>query len=55
VIVGFDDERGTYLQHYFDSLGVARVDELSFADGVWELWRDEPDFLPSTRRSGSPA
>ena len=43
-IIGFDDERATFLQHYFDSRGVARVYEMSFADGVWKLWRDAPGF-----------
>jgi hypothetical protein len=35
---------GRYLQHYFDTRGVARVYKMSFADGVWTLWRDEADF-----------
>ena len=26
--------------------GVARVYKMSFGDGVWRLWRDEPDFSP---------
>jgi hypothetical protein len=43
-IIGFDDERETYLQHYFDSRGVARVYEMSFADGVWKLARIAPGF-----------
>jgi len=43
-IIGFDDERAAYLQHYFDSRGVARVYEMSFADGVWKLWRNAPGF-----------
>jgi hypothetical protein len=46
-IIGADPEReGGYLQHYFDSRGVARVYKMSFDDGVWRLWRDEPDFSP---------
>jgi hypothetical protein len=46
-IIGADPEReGNYLQHYFDSRGVARVYKMSFDDGVWKLWRDEPDFSP---------
>jgi hypothetical protein len=46
-IIGADPEsEGTYLQHYFDSRGVARVYKMSFEDGVWKLWRDEPDFSP---------
>jgi hypothetical protein len=45
-IIGFDVGRDTYLQHYFDSRGVARVYEMSFSDGVWKLWRESPDFSP---------
>ena len=46
-LIGADPEReGNYLQHYFDSRGVARVYKMSFADGVWKLWRDKPDFSP---------
>jgi hypothetical protein len=46
-IIGPDPEReGRYLQHYFDSRGVARVYRMSFDDRVWTLVRDEPDFSP---------
>jgi hypothetical protein len=46
-IIGADPEReGGYLQHYFDSRGVARVYEMSFRNGVWKLWRDSADFSP---------
>jgi hypothetical protein len=46
-VIGADPEReGNYLQHYFDSRGVARVYRMSFEDGVWKLWRTEPDFSP---------
>jgi hypothetical protein len=46
-IIGADPDRdGGYLQHYFDSRGVARVYKMSIQDGVWKLWRDEPDFSP---------
>ena len=45
-IIGFDDGRDTYLQHYFDSRGVARVYEMSFSDGIWKLWRNSSDFSP---------
>jgi hypothetical protein len=38
-----DDETG-FLQHYFDSRGVARVYKMAFDGQVWKLWRDEPDF-----------
>ena len=39
-------EPGRYLQHYFDSRGVARVYKMTLADNVWRLWRDEADFSP---------
>jgi hypothetical protein len=46
-IIGADPgSHGNYLQHYFDSRGVARVYKMSFGDGTWKLWRDSPDFSP---------
>ena len=46
-IIGADPEtEGNYLQHYFDSRGVARVYRMSLEDGVWKLWRDRPDLSP---------
>jgi hypothetical protein len=46
-IIGADTGReGAYLQHYFDSRGIARVYKMTLEDGVWKLWRDEPDFSP---------
>jgi hypothetical protein len=45
-IIGFDAGRRTYLQHYFDSRGIARVYEMSFIDGLWKLWRNSADFSP---------
>ncbi|HET6280210.1 MAG TPA: hypothetical protein VFH73_04565 [Polyangia bacterium] len=45
-VIGWDDGRGTFLQHYFDERGVARVYEMSLADGVWKLKRTKPDFSP---------
>jgi hypothetical protein len=38
--------KGRYLQHYFDSRGVARVYQMTLDDGVWKLWREEADFSP---------
>ncbi len=49
-IIGYDEGRQTHLQHYFDSRGVARVYEMSLADGVWRLRRDVPDFSPLSFR-----
>jgi hypothetical protein len=46
-VIGADPEReGGYLQHYFDSRGVARVYRMGFKDGAWSLQREEPDFSP---------
>lgn len=45
-VIGYDEDRGTYLQHYFDTRGVARVYEMSLTGGVWRLMRNEPDFSP---------
>ena len=46
-IIGADPAReGHYLQHYFDARGVARVYRMDFGNGVWALWREEPDFSP---------
>ena len=45
-VIGWHADRGTYLQHYFDTRGVARVYVMGFEDGVWTLSRDEPDFSP---------
>ncbi len=45
-IIGWDEGRGTFLQHYFDERGVARVYEMSFDDGVWKLERTKADFSP---------
>jgi hypothetical protein len=45
-IIGHDAGRGTLLQHYFDSRGVARLYTMSVEDGVWKLSRNTPDFSP---------
>ncbi|HEX2191621.1 MAG TPA: hypothetical protein VHH09_00355 [Acidimicrobiales bacterium] len=45
-VIGYHDDRGTYLQHYFDSRGVVRVYEMGFENGVWTLSRTKPDFSP---------
>jgi hypothetical protein len=45
-IIGWDAERGSLVQHYFDSRGVARLYEMTFGDGVWTLSRTAPDFSP---------
>jgi hypothetical protein len=45
-VIGFDADRDGYLQHYFDARGVARIYEMTFADGVWTLMRTKPDSSP---------
>jgi hypothetical protein len=45
-IVGFDPRTGTYIQHYFDSRGVARLYTMEFEAGVWTLFRGSEDFSP---------
>jgi hypothetical protein len=46
-IIGTDPEsEGNFLQHYFDSRGIARVYKMSLSDRRWKLWRDTPDFSP---------
>jgi hypothetical protein len=45
-IIGWDNGRGSLVQHYFDSRGVARLYEMSFGDGVWRLSRTAADFSP---------
>jgi hypothetical protein len=46
-IIGLDPASdGQYLQHYFDSRGVARVYAMTLADNVWTLRRDAADLSP---------
>lgn len=45
-IIGWDEGRGTFLQHYFDERGVARVYEMRLDGGVWKLERTKSDFSP---------
>src|SRR5438309_9881221 len=43
-IIGADPEAaGNFLQHYFDSRGVARVYSMRLSDRVWKRSRDSPD------------
>jgi hypothetical protein len=45
-LIGWDEGRGGFLQHYFDERGVARVYEMSLAGRLWKLERTKPDFSP---------
>jgi hypothetical protein len=54
-VIGWDEGRGTLLQHYFDSRGVTRLYEAAMKDREWTLSRTEADFSPlnfSQRYSG---
>ena len=37
---------GSYLQHYFDSRGLARLYEMTYDGQTWTLERTKPDFSP---------
>jgi hypothetical protein len=45
-IIGVGHGTSAYLQHYFDSRGVARTYSMEFSNGVWTLQRiaEDPDF-----------
>jgi hypothetical protein len=45
-IVSADPGTGAFTQHYYDSRGVARLYAMTFADGLWTLTREAPDFTP---------
>ncbi|SEO91562.1 DUF1579 family protein [Actinacidiphila rubida] len=45
-VVGPDPETGEYVQHYFDSRGVARLYAMTFVNRVWTLTRESADFTP---------
>jgi hypothetical protein len=45
-VIGWDEGRGTFLQHYFDTRGVARVYAMTFDGRVWTLERTSADFSP---------
>lgn len=45
-IIGFDAEKASLRQHYFDARGVARIYEMTLIDRTWTLSRraQPPDF-----------
>jgi hypothetical protein len=43
-IIGPTGPGGALQQHYFDSRGVARVYEMTLANGSWTLYRAGPDW-----------
>jgi hypothetical protein len=44
VVVSHDG--GGFIQHYFDSRGIARLYEMTFDGRSWTLERTKPDFTP---------
>jgi hypothetical protein len=45
-VYGWDEGRGTLLQHYFDQRGVARVYVMRIEESGWQLERNQEDFSP---------
>ena len=43
-LIGCDDGSSLFTVLYSDARGVSRVYSMSLADGLWRLWRDDPDF-----------
>ncbi len=43
-LIGRDESLPDYKVLYFDSRKVSRIYAMSFADGVWKMWRDAPGF-----------
>lgn len=43
-MIGRDDTSGAFTALYADDRGVSRVYEMSFADGLWKIWRAAPGF-----------
>jgi hypothetical protein len=43
-IIGTNEERNTFAQHYYDSRGVARVYRMTLEGREWKLWREAPGF-----------
>ena len=43
-MIGLDDATGEFTMAYADARGVHRVYQMTFADGLWTMWRDAPGF-----------
>ena len=43
-LIGRDEVTPNYTVLYYDTRKVSRVYEMSFADGVWKIWRNAPGF-----------
>jgi hypothetical protein len=43
-VIAWHEERGSLVQHYFDSRGVVRLYDMAFDGTSWTLRRERPDF-----------
>jgi hypothetical protein len=43
-MIGRDDASRAFSVLYADGRGVSRIYQMSFAQGVWKIWRDAPGF-----------
>ena len=43
-VIGHDDSVETCSMLYSDERGVARIYQMSLADGIWKMWRESPGF-----------
>ncbi len=50
-VIGHDDAIETCSLLYSDERGVARIYQMSMAEGVWKMWRESPGF--SQRMTGT--
>lgn len=55
-MIGRDDDATHYAVLYADGRGLSRVYAMTFAEGQWSMWRDNPQFSQRFEASvGSPA
>jgi hypothetical protein len=45
LIIGRDDSGDVYTVLHYDSRGVSRVYQMTFANRAWRIWRDAPGFF----------
>ena len=43
-LISRDESASNYTVLYYDARNVSRVYEMSFAEGVWKMWREAPGF-----------
>jgi len=45
LVIGRDDSGDVYTVLHYDSRGVSRVYQMTFAERSWRMWRDAPGFF----------